>query len=499
MKDRLRPRTAARVFRLLLWGALTSLGFAGERTKALQTALAEADRVTVAGIEFGRPAETTLDLKNQKKVAQLVSALDFDDSRSGFHCMCLGDSRVTFYKADHKLLSLSHHHGHSLRWDHGKWEDDSLFTAAAAKAWREWFDANGEPRFERMYQKEVAKRLRERQIHEAFLGAFPKGAEKIFAAAARAGWVSASPERDSLDAAEELSPQGKKLAALFDDPSEFATALSRALGTLASIGAGEGSWSTSSLREQLVLECGRSLTTDAFRAAIASEDQVVLVGAARLFFFEQLGTLLPEKERGPAAAKLCESVIRTDKCGNSDSAVRALGHHPCPESTATLRRLAGGELQPHVGHPEYKDEPSARVAACLMLAKFGTDDLVELIKRAEAVEDLDQFDRAGLKVARSLAGERGILDGAIFSVDSYTIAFGALEALEREGGQTALDAIILHGTEHSWAAVREESVLTTERMTGKKWYQGKKNERAEWHAKDIRQWWKENRDAYEAK
>jgi hypothetical protein len=91
----------------------------------------------------------------------------------------------------------------------------------------------------------------------------------------------------------------------------------------------------------------------------------------------------------------------------------------------------------------------------------------------------------------------GVLDESIFEFSSYTIGFGALKALEKEGTKRALGVMITAGTEASWAAVREESVLAIKRMAGKQWYMSRKNERAEWHGKDIRQWWAENKDTFE--
>jgi len=72
-----------------------------------------------------------------------------------------------------------------------------------------------------------------------------------------------------------------------------------------------------------------------------------------------------------------------------------------------------------------------------------------------------------------------------------------LQCLPRSLPQEALDLVITKGTTHDWAAIREESVLTIERMTGKTWYQNGENERAEWHAKDIREWWRKNKAIFQ--
>ncbi len=229
---------------------------------------------------------------------------------------------------------------------------------------------------------------------------------------------------------------------------------------------------------------------------LESKADEVLVGAARLFFFEQLAALLPKEHRGSCAAKLCRVVLRRDRCGNAGRAVRALGSFPCPETVALLEQVAGGRISTEARSTYHKDEPSLRSAACLILAKLGSENVEGLIKAVEQSGDIDTIDKAALRIARSFTGERGLLDKEVFEIDSYTVGFGALAALEREGGRNALDVIIMGGTTHGWAAIREEAVLTVERMTGQRWYQHQENERAEWHGKDIRQWWQANRDSY---
>lgn len=471
---------------------------AGERQQSLQVALKGADRVTVADVEFGIQEERTKPFEFNKPaiIADLISALDFDDDESGFHCMCLGDATVTFFRGDTKLAELSHHHGRSLRWNGGNWKGDSLFTKQAAKAWREWFNAQGEPRFEKMHQQAVAEARREREIDDRFMRAFTPKAREIFAASGQEGWNAFSPQESSNGADEKLSPPAKNLITLYPDMSARAMALAKALGSLTITGAQEGSWSVSSSREQLVLECAKTLNAEAFRGVLESEDREALAGAARLFFFEGLARLLPKNERARYAAKLARIVLERDKCGNADMAVRALGSFPCPETVVLLEALAKGAIQIAEERSEYKDEPSSQSAACLLLAKFGAKDAADLSKAAEKADGNDNIDRAALKIARSFSGEHGLLDKSIFEIDSYTVGFGALAALEREADKAALDAIIMGGTVHSWAAIREESVLTVERMTGRKWYQNQEHERAEWHGKDIREWWQTNRETY---
>jgi hypothetical protein len=478
----------------LMLALLPSVSQAGERADSLRAALKGADRVVVEEVEFRKPGDQAnpFELKDSAKLATLVNGMDFVDAESGFHCMCIGDSQVTFFKGKVKLATLSHHHGRSLRWNKGKWEDDSLFTDEAAKLWREWFKTQGEPRFDQMHQEALATARREKEINEGFMKAFPAGARPIFAAARG----TFEPGDESKARQGDPSPAAQKLIALFPTGGELGTALARSLGSLAIAGAQVGAWSVSSVREQLVLECAKTLKAEDFQIVLESSNDEVLAGAARLFFFEDLSEMVRKDKRSPFAAKLSEVVLRRDRCRNADSAVRALGRFPCAETQGLLEKLARGNIPVPEQPGRGKDEPGPRSAACLVLAEAGVANAADLAKTVENSGELDEMDKAALRIARSFSGERGLLEKSVFELDSYTVGFGALAALEKEGGKEALDAIINGATEHSWAAIREEAVLTVERMTGKNWLKNQENERAEWHGKDIRDWWRRNRDNY---
>jgi hypothetical protein len=464
---------------------------AGERKRSLDAVLKGADRVQSLPNDFvpaGNPA-VPFELNDAVKIAELIDRLDFDDTESGFHCMCLGDTTVTFFKGDKKLAVLSHHHGRSLRWNSGKWDGDSLFTEDAATGWREWFSSVGEPRFEQMHEEELAEARKAKEVDDRFMSFLKPEAKEIFTEMEGIDPLTPGDEESGP------SPASKKLVALYGNGGDLAVALAGALGSLTVTGAQEGSWSVQSVREMLVFESAETLDATDFRKALESDDSLVLAGAARMFFSEQFAALLPETQRGSYAAKLCRVVIRQDKCGNIIRAVSALGDFRHPETIALLEQLADGSISTN-DHPYGKEEPQPRCVACLLLAKFGSVNAATLAKDAEKNPKLNEIDKATLRIARCLAGERDLLDKTIFEIDSYSTAYGALEALEREGSKSALDSVIMGGTMHAYANIREEAVLTAQRMTGRKWFQEAENERAEWHGKEIREWWQQNRDSF---
>ncbi len=494
----------AQIVLLLAVGSMASTGrfaAASERAKSLRESLKEADRIVVEDVNRHLRETANADLHpfeiaGAEKIAKLVSQFNFNDAKSGFHCMCDGDFTVTFYKGKKWLGTLSYHHARSLRWNDKKWEGDSLFTPESAKAWREWFNAQGDARFEKQYQEFIKEANRRRAIHEKFLTLFPEQAAEIFAEASTSV-VTAVPDDGAVPPGEKLSPAAKKLIALFPDKTKLGLAVANGLGELCLLDQQEGSWSMATSREQLALECVKNLNAAEFAAVLESQDDTILLGAARLFFFERLADVLPNDKRGPQAARLCEVVLRLDQSDNADNAIRALGRFPCAETTTLLERLAASEIVVKQSKSPYKDEPMPQAAACLLLARAGSNNVGKLIKKVEASPKLDKMDKAALQVARSFNGEGGILDKSVFEVSSYAVGFGALATLEKERTKAALDAIIEGGTEHPWAAVQEEAILTVQRMTGQKWCKDEKRERASWYCDEVQEWWNKNRESFQ--
>jgi hypothetical protein len=334
----------------------------GERAASLRSVLVGADRLVVSDTfhEPTEPKKEDVEIEGEKKIAELLGKLEFDDSGSGFHCMCIGDSQVSFYKGDRELATLSHHHGMSLRWSGESWNGDSLFTPQAAEAWREWFKKNGVPRFEDMHQEEVRRAERKRQIHEKFLSFYPKEAGRIVLDLESVASKAYGSSFDRGIWKSRLSKHTLDLIALFPNRQAAALAVARSLGSLSMNG--EGWRSGLTIEETLALEVAKTLSPDEYLFVTEQVDLPALLGAARLFFSEELVQPLPAERRGPVAARLCEAVLKGDQSRMSGDAVRHLKKYDCAETSALLIRLAAGEISAaSEGFP--KEFPQARVAA----------------------------------------------------------------------------------------------------------------------------------------
>lgn len=452
----------------------------GPRAQLLRSALAGCNRVNVSMCRSDDDSPTTIIIPGRDSLDSLIEHLEFDDLNSGFHCMCSGKYGIIFYQGTNRLASVTYHHGKSLRWE--GWDGDSLFTKASAKYWREWFLKQGESRFEDDHQERLKEAREYKRIHDLFLSSFPEGAEAVFEqAASQTDYGLNRLEKD----------HAANLMELFPDRKGLAEALARSLGYLSIEGADTGSWNVTSTKEQLVLLIAQSLTLDELRGITSSTDPVILSGAARLFFSEGLGQLYPEEECAQTAAKLFGIVLEFDRCNNAEYTIRIMRYFPCPETLRLLNQLASGEIEIEAPASSWREEPSPGISACLTLVYMDDPMALHLIQEAEKIPDLDEFDTAALKVAQALLGEKGILDASVFKPDSYAIGYGALEALEKEGGKEAIDLVIMAGTRHSWGAVREAAVETAERMTGQNWGPNKMQS-----AEAARRWWKENKDTY---
>lgn len=463
------------------------------RAQQLQNALNGADRIEVRPLMFDdETAVEPVVINDAEQIASFVTKLDFNDQQSGMYCMCGGDSLVRFYRGDTFLLELSHHHGISVRWHGGPWEGDSRFTAESAAVWRDWFKENGEPRFEAMHQEQVARANRDKANRERFLAVFKPEARAVLLKAS----FRELDEAEKAEGGPVLAPSAEALFDLYEDRGALAVTIAKALGVHAANGVGSGSWTQSGPEEGLILHAASALEEADFRRALDHDDPEVLLGAARLFLFKNLSRLIPEQARSGYAVKLCHAVLLHDRVGNQGIALRLVRRYPSDAVTDLFERVVSGEIEITAEDTSWDDDPAERYSALVYLASVdparAKPHLPMLASQAEA----NQSNQTAVTIARSLCGETGLLDESVFKFSSYTLGLGALEALEKEGTKRALDVIITAGTDGNYAAVREEAVLTVERMTGKQWFMDRKHERAEWHGDDIRQWWAENKATF---
>ena len=109
----------------------------------LQRQAASADRVVIERINGGPKVLESVEVIGRGRVRELLAAIQIDPSESGKICACRGDELIHFYNGSDHLLTLSHHHGKSLRWPDGPWTADGALTADSQLSLPAWFRNNG--------------------------------------------------------------------------------------------------------------------------------------------------------------------------------------------------------------------------------------------------------------------------------------------------------------------------------------------------------------------
>ena len=492
-------KTIVRSLTFLFAIAFSLKAHADELTKSLQTALKGADKLEITETLPGAKEGATFQLNNPKAIGKLIKSFDFIEEESGIPHASMGDCRAHFFRSNKKIVTLWFHHSLGLSWP-GKWIGESVFTPASQKAWRDWFKNHGEPRFHDWHEGAIIGKERETANRSAFLAVFPKSSREIIEGYDQAydDYHNANPEDFTtyLNDHPVLLTTKAKLAVSLPDRQDLASVISKALGTLSLRGQDCGSWSWYGHEVELVLETSHLLEAKDFQAALNSSDPATLLGLARLFFYGELSKHFTPSESGPIAAKLIEAVAKHDRAGNASLIFPWLARFSDTQITMILERIALGDLIFPSSDMNLSQDLTFPHLACLLLSKTDSPRFQECLKKVEALKPEYPDDKLALLVARSIRAKTNLLPETIFDSRSTQICLGALSVLEKQRTKKALDLIITKGTTHDWAAIREESVLTMERMTEKTWYQNGENERAEWHAKDIREWWGKEKQTF---
>jgi hypothetical protein len=194
--------------------------------------------------------------------------------------------------------------------------------------------------------------------------------------------------------------------------------------------------------------------------------------------------------RGRWGVHLAEVVFEEGHGENKLIALRGVGKVEDPGLRDLLWKVSVGELGQEIDILEQTDdEPGLRAGACLELAKRKDPEIKALVEKRLATPAEDRH-KAAHEVCLALLGDPKFLRREHFTLKSYSIGLAEIEAIERFRGKEGLEILVEGALDHPWALVREEAVLAMQRITGQKWYQGERNERAVWHIEDVRKWWK---------
>ncbi len=131
-----------------------------EWADSLRAEAAGADRLVIQDIWRRKDARPNYEIQGADVIGGMLDLIEIDAAGSGRSCDCLGQYLIQIYRSDKEVVTLSYHHGKSLRWRGGKWEGDGLLTSTAQEALPRWFKDNGYPALQDDRETDLAEEKR---------------------------------------------------------------------------------------------------------------------------------------------------------------------------------------------------------------------------------------------------------------------------------------------------------------------------------------------------
>lgn len=463
---------------------------------SLEKAAADADRLVVSptGIQ-NEPPLSRFELKGAPKVRELLSLIEIDVEQSGINLTAMSEFTLSFYRGEDRLVTLYPYGDAWLDWV-GHWDGCAFLTPESQAAIPRWFKEQGFPDLHQAREARLAEARAQREEFERFVQCFPEPARPLLTGSAgpNDGFVAFSstpvtPGRTTVGTSDE--EVGHRLATIVGDGRKLAAASFRALGGRRT------SWSQAEPEVRKVLAAVRTVGPEAFAAALqdVEDDRVALLGAARVFFCEGADERAAAPVRDQWAAVLGEVALTDGVDANKALTLARLARMEAPAARTLLRDVAAGRAGKEIDRGQVGDEPGVRAGAALALAQSGDAGIADELKRM-ARSAPDASDVAAAEVGLSLLGDPDTLRNEHFAIHSFVIGYAALDAIERLKGAHGLDMLVAGGLEHPWAGVKNEAVLTFERITGQDFSAKRRGLQVRSSSDDVRSWWAANGAAF---
>jgi hypothetical protein len=325
-------------------------------------------------------------------------------------------------------------------------------------------------------RKEIAEyRAREDQKIDEFKSFFPEKSQKLLD-----GTMG-----DLNDPWKPIEDRGNQLVESLGGPVELFITASRAFGTTSD-------WRSFDTMQMVVLEAIKEIDGQSVEKALTQlqNDRQALLGAARLYLYEELNKKVAGDARDNWITQLAEVVLADGVSPDKTFVLNFLSDEKSSSSLDFLRKVADGSIGKQTvedSDDENKCEPGIQAHAYVALAIRGDESVRPQIERRLA--DADGCDQMAYETSLAMLGDTSYLKREHFQIESAVIPFAALRAVRNAKGKSGLNFVVEDALGHEWGAVRDEAVLTIQDCTGKVWAVDK-NRDPSVYSDDVLLWWK---------
>lgn len=450
--------------------------------EAFRRQVHEADSLEIViGADCDTETEVaTYRIEGRAAVAELVRSIEVQRYDGEFVSLCGGQDTLTFSRGSEALVTLWRTPLTALTWDHPKWEGDAVVSNESYRQFTALLEARGFAWLSEELDaaEEYAKEMQAE--NEAFVSDFPPQVQRLILAAYHAnGDINADRVLQELNSSQDAF-----------------LAVCKCLGRLNDH---EALWTMTTPLTRAVLSIAHRADESQFWDAVRelSDDSAGQLGAARLFFGEQIGTTLSGPEDLPVQLALAARVLNDGFDVNKSTVVWHLSCMSEQEAVRLLHDIAQGAVGTEID-PEkaWDDEPEIRFMALLGLAMQG-GEIEEEEWEWLSENAVRPQDRAAVEIAGNLSGRDSRIRVVHFQFDSSTLGAAAIEALSRSPGPRSIGLLVEGGMEHPYAAIRDEAELAVQRMIGQSWERHERSRRIqEWLAAHSEAWIKPADDSH---
>ncbi len=401
------------------------------RLAKLKTALAQADRMTIAAQVPSGKAPAPVALESAALVNEFLGNLEVDETYGPVRYDTQADAIYTFYKGDKVLVELTQRRLDHLSWKGGAWDGDAVITVSSYRILQQWCQQSGADITAVVRHLGEAEAKQTTDAARKFLLSFTPAAQRIFASSDPVTYTGSQVRRVA-------SPLGQ----LYPNKEELVSAAFRGLAETPGRWL-EDDWPSAAVQSALIEVDPPVLLTVLQRLP---EDDAGRRGAARFLFRHKVLNGMNPAIAGPLAVRLADFALRTGRNDDKHTVLEYVAGLPGDETANFLKDIATGKRTYPYAAPYDRsainlEEPGLRFTAALWLARRGDSSAKSLISSLNGQKPYGQ-DQAALALASALLDPKQPVPVTVFKYRSRTLGLAGLESL-RQRNDTGLTVDLL--------------------------------------------------------